>query len=312
MINKKNILYIAFILGVILCIGLAMKWYNSYTVDEDTAPLVFVSPSNDIMQFYYLQSEELIEKPVAFNVYSNYTRYDINKENREEILLQLWDEVSIPVTYNYKTDQMESLGDKKELKEINSLYMEEKNEYRFIPGSNNISFIHDDRVYVYEYDQKHYKEVYRFNYDNYVRRGFSYEWKNDEEMYLTKNGNFILYNIETESEKIILKNIGKVYFQMSDDGQYITYQKQWGNYKRRKLCLVDLHTMEKKEIHTIKTDFLVKTEFSPDNKYILIKDAHRDTHRGKKYFYLYDMEKEKKYWLDIDHLPLSTFVGWGK
>lgn len=79
MINKKNILYIAFILGVILCIGLAMKWYNSYTVDEDTAPLVFVSPSNDIMQFYYLQSEELIEKPVAFNVYSNYTRYDINK-----------------------------------------------------------------------------------------------------------------------------------------------------------------------------------------------------------------------------------------
>lgn len=34
------------------------------------------------MQFYYLQNEELIEKPIGSDVYSNYTRYDINKEKR--------------------------------------------------------------------------------------------------------------------------------------------------------------------------------------------------------------------------------------
>lgn len=311
MINKKKILYIAFALGVVLCIGLAVKCYNSYTVDEDTAPLVFVDSNDDMMQFYYLQSQKLIQKPVGFDVYSNYARHEINKEKREEILLQLWDEASIPVKYNYKTDQMEALGDNKVWKEIVSQY-DKKNEYRFIPDSNNISFTIYDKVYVYEYEQKRYKEVYQFNYDCYSKLGFSYEWKNREEMYLVKEGDFILYNIETGSKEIILEDIGKVYFQMSDDRRYITYQKQWGNSERRKLYLVDLHTMEKKEIHAIKTTFLVEAEFSPDNKYILIEDHHRDTHLGKRYFYLYDIDKEKKYRLDIDDLPLSTFVGWGK
>lgn len=311
MINRKNILRIAVILGAVLCTGLILKWYNFYTVDEDTAPLVFVDWDDDKLQFYYLQNGELMEKPVDFDVYSNYTRYEINKEKREEILLQLWDEVGIPVKYNYKTGQMETLGDNKELKEIVSLYIKEQNEYRFIPGSNNISFTLYDRIYVYEYEQKCYKEVYQFNYDNYGKLGFSYEWKNQEEMYLVKEGDFILYNIETGSEKIILKDIGKVYFQMSDDGRYITYQKQWGNSERRKLYLVDLRTREKKEIHTIKTNFLVEAEFSPDNKYIFIEDRHRDIHLGKRYFYLYDMDKEIKYRLDIDDLPLAAFVGWG-
>ncbi|MDE6949626.1 MAG: hypothetical protein K2P64_01705 [Lachnospiraceae bacterium] len=312
MINRKNILCIAVIFGTALCMGLVTKWYNSYTVDEDIAPLVFVDWDDDKLQFYYLQNQELIEKPVAIDMYSNYTRYEINKEKREEILLQLWDGVGIPVKYNYKTDQMEDLGDNKELKEIVSLYIKEQNEYRFIPDSNNISFTLYDRIYVYEYEQKRYKEVYQFNYDNYGKLGFSYEWKNDKEIYLIKEGNFILYNIETESEEIILKNIGKVYFQMSDDGRYITYQKQWENTERRKLYLVDLHTMERKEIHAIKTTFLVETEFSPDSKYIFIEDTHRDTHLGKRYFYLYDIEKEKKYRMDIDDLPLGAFVGWGK
>lgn len=99
---------------------------------------------------------------------------------------------------------------------------------------------------------------------------------------------------------------------MSDDGRYITYQKQRGNAERRKIYLVDLHTMEKKEIHTIKTSSLVKAEFSPGNEYIFMIDSHRDTHLGKRYFYLYDIEKEKKYRMDIDDLPLGAFVGWGK
>lgn len=135
---------------------------------------------------------------------------------------------------------------------------------------------------------------------------------NGSEMYLIKEGNFILYNIETKNEENILENIGKVYFQISDDGQYFTYQEQWGNRGRRKIYFVDLHTMEKKEIHVIKTNFLVKTEFSPDSQYIFIMDSHWDTHLGKNYYYLYDINKEKKYRVDIDDLPLSKFVGWGK
>lgn len=318
MINKKRNLRIVLILGVILCIGLGMKWYNSYIVDEDTAPLVFVDENNDMMQFYYLQNKELIENLIGSDVYSDYARYDINKEKREEILFSLLDGVSIgvsiPAKYNYEIEQMEKLGDNKELEEISSLYRGRgvKNEYRFIPGNNNISFTIYDRIYVYEYEQKRYKEVYQFDYNSYSKLGFSYEWKNDEEMYLIKEGNFILYNIKTKNEETILKDIGRAYFQISDDGQYITYQKQWKNGGRRKLYLVNLHTMEKKEIHVIKTDFLVKAEFSPDNQYILIMDQHRDTHLGKRYFYLYDIDKEKKYRLDIDDLPLSKFVGWGK
>lgn len=309
--NKKNILRIAFFFGVVLCTGLAVKWYNSYTVDEDTAPLVFVEPNEDMMQFYYLQSKELMEKSVTFDLHSSYTRYDINKEKREEILLQLWDGVGVPVKYNYKTNEVETLGDIEELKQIVSIY-DKKNEYRFIPDSNNISFTLYDTIYVYDYEQKYYKKVYQFDYNSCSNFGFSYEWKNDGEIYLIKDGNFILYNIETESEEIILKNIGEVYFQMSDDERYITYQKQWGNGKRRKLYLVDLYTREKKEIHTIKTSSLVKAGFSPGNEYIFMIDYHRDIHRGIKYFYLYDIEKEKKYRLDINDLPLSTFVGWGK
>lgn len=127
MINKKKILYIAFALGAVLCIELAVKCYNAYTVDEDTAPLVFAGWTDDKLQFYYLQNRELIEKPVGFDVHSNYARYEINKEKREEILLQLWDEASIPVKYNYKTDQMEALGDNKVWKELVSPYDKKTN-----------------------------------------------------------------------------------------------------------------------------------------------------------------------------------------
>ncbi|MDE6388784.1 MAG: hypothetical protein K2L82_13380 [Lachnospiraceae bacterium] len=309
MINRKRILCIVVILGVISCIGMGMERYNSYTVDEDTAPLVFLD--DDILQFYYLQNEELREAPIGREIYSSYTRFDINKEKREEIILQLMDGI-MPAIYNYETDEMEQLGDFRELEEINSLYSEEKSEYRFIPGSNNISFTIYDRIFVYEYEQKHYKEIYQFNYDYYIKLGFSYEWKNDEEIHLIKEEDFVLYNVETKNEEIILEDIGSVYFQMSDDGQYITYQDQWGDTGRRKIYLVNLHTMEKQEIYVAKSNYLVKTEFSPNNQYILIMDHHRDNHLGKRYFYLYDIDKEKKYRLDIDDLPLSKFIGWGK
>lgn len=107
---------------------------------------------------------------------------------------------------------MEKLGDNKELEEISSLYSEEKNEYRFISGSNNINFTIYDRIYIYEYERKRYKEVYQFNYNYYSKLVFSYEWKNDEEMYIIKDGNFILYNIESKNEETILEDIEKVYF----------------------------------------------------------------------------------------------------
>lgn len=289
--------------------GLGLKWNNAYVVDEDTAPLVFLS--DDTLQFYYLQNEEMREVPTGWDIYSSYTRFDINKEKRGEMILQLMDGI-MPAIYNYETDEMEQLGDIREMEAINSSYSEEKSEYRFVPGSHNISFTIFDRIYVYEYEQKHYKEVYQFNYDDYIKLGFSYEWKNDEEMYLIKEENFILYNIETKQEEIILENIGSAYFQMSDDGRYITYQEQWGDIGKRKIYLVDLHTMEEKEIYVAKANYLVKTEFSPDNQYILIMDHHRDNHLGKRYFYLYDIDKERKYRLDIDDLPLDKFIGWGK
>ncbi len=243
--------------------------------------------------------------------FPSYTRFDINKEKREEMILQLMDGI-MPAIYNYETDEMEQLGDIREMEAINSSYSEEKSEYRFVPGSNNISFTIYDRIYVYEYEQKHYREVYQFDYDEYIKLGFSYEWKNDEEMYLIKEENFILYNIETKKEEIILEDIGNVYFQMSDDGRYITYQEQWGDTGKRKIYLVDLHTMEEKEIYVAKANYLVKTEFSPDNQCILIMDHHRDNHLGKRYFYLYNINKERKYRLDIDDLPLDKFIGWGK
>lgn len=289
--------------------GLGLKCYNAYVVDEDTAPLVFLS--DDTLQFYYLQNEEIREVPTGWDIYSSYTRFDINKEKREEMILQLMDGI-MPAIYNYETDEMEQLGDIREMEAINSSYSEEKSEYRFVPGSNNISFTIYDRIYVYEYEQKHYREVYQFDYDEYIKLGFSYEWKNDEEMYLIKEENFILYNIETKKEEIILEDIGNVYFQMSDDGRYITYQEQWGDTGKRKIYLVDLHTMEEKEIYVAKANYLVKTEFSPDNQCILIMDHHRDNHLGKRYFYLYNINKERKYRLDIDDLPLDKFIGWGK
>lgn len=289
--------------------GLGLKWNNAYVVDEDTAPLVFLS--DDTLQFYYLQNEEMREVPTGWDIYSGYTRFDINKEKREEMILQLMDGI-MPAIYNYETDEMEQLGDIREMEAINSSYSEEKSEYRFVPGSDNISFTIYDRIYVYEYEQKHYKEVYQFNYDDYIKLGFSYEWKNDEEMYLIKEENFVLYNLETKQEEIILEDIGSAYFQMSDDGRYITYQEQWGDIGKRKIYLVDLHTMEEKEIYVAKANYLVKTEFSPDNQYILIMDHHRDNHLGKRYFYLYDINKERKYRLNIDDSSLDKFIGWGK
>lgn len=311
--KKKKVLFgILFVFFMILCTKLGIKLHNHCTVDEDTAPLIFVDTENDMLQLYYLQNEELIENPIGSDVYYSwaYTRYDINKEKREEILLKLSDYV--PAKYNYDTDQLEKLGDNKEMEEIISLYNGEESEYRFIPGSNNISFTIYDRIYVYEYEQEQYKEVYQFNHHCYSMLGFSYEWKNDEEMYLIKGGNLVLYNIETKNEEIILEDIGAVYFQMSDDGQYITYQKQRGNDERRGIYLVNLHSMEQKKIYTAKTDFMVKAEFSPDNQYIFIRDYHWDPQMGGRYFYLYDINKEKKYRLDIDELHLGVFVGWGK
>ena len=66
-----------------------------------------------------------------------------------------------------------------------------------------------------------------------------------------------------------------------------TYQKQWGNGKRRKLHLVDLHSMEKKEIHTIKKAFLVEIGFSPDNKYIYMYRRFLQGHTSGKTIFLF-------------------------
>lgn len=130
MINRKRILITILIFVVISCMGLGLKCYNAYVVDEDTAPLVFLS--DDTLQFYYLQNEEMRKLPTGWDIYSSYTRFDINKEKREEMILQLMDGI-MPAIYNYETDEMEQLGDIREMEAINSSYSEEKSEYRFVP-----------------------------------------------------------------------------------------------------------------------------------------------------------------------------------
>ena len=96
---------------------------------------------------------------------------------------------------------------------------------------------------------------------------------------------------------------------MSDDGRYIAYQEQYGD--RRPIIWLDLETGEKRQIHTAKSSYKVKTDFSPDGTYIFLWDHHRDNPLGKSYWYLYDVEQDKKIELDIDlYSDYWDVIGW--
>lgn len=295
---------------MILCGKVGRKLYYYYEVDEDAPPIIFIDVNNDIYTLHYLQKDkESVNASLGIHA-EGYSGFDINKNNREEILLDLCADVM--AKYNYQTNQAEKLGTYEKLEEVYSLYSNGYGikEIRFVPDSNNISFVISDRIFVYEYETEQYKEVYQFNGDCYGRLGFSHEWKNDKELYLIKSKNLILYNIETKEGKIVLEDIGTGYFQMSDDEKYITYQAQCG--EKRGFYLIDLDSGKEKKIHTAKSGYKVQADFSPDNKYIFIIDYPKYNDLGIRYFYLYDIDKEKKYHLDMNDLDLGWFVGWGK
>ena len=119
--------------------------------------------------------------------------------------------------------------------------------------------------------------------------------------------NLILFNIKTKNEEIILEDIGTAYFNISDDGNYLVCQKQYG--ERREIVLINIFSNERKIIHVAKSDYKVKTDFAPDGKYIFLIDQHNDNHLGKIYLYLYDMRTDRKYQIKINY-PTWRFVGW--
>ena len=181
-------------------------------------------------------------------------------------------------------------------------------ELRFVPNSNDVSFIVDDKIYVWKYDQKSYIEIYQFNNSGYETLGFAYEWKNEDEIYMMHSGNFVLYNLKNHKKEIIIKDIGKVYFNMSDDGQYFVFQEQRG--EKREIILFDINSDERRKIYVAKSPYYkVNVDFAPGGRYIFMLDHNRDNHLGKKYPFLYDMETDRKYRIKIDY-PGWGFIGW--
>lgn len=97
------------------------------------------------------------------------------------------------------------------------------------------------------------------------------------------------------------------YMDLSDDNEYMVWQKQWG--KRQEIVLMNMTTEEKKIIHVAKSTDKVDVQFSPNNKYIFMKDWHRDSYSGIRYWYLYNMKIGRKFSLDVDY-PKAGIVGW--
>lgn len=170
-----------------------------------------------------------------------------------------------------------------------------------------MSFVIYDKIYIWKYEQKSCVEIYNFDYSCYAKLGFAYEWKNKEEIYFIHSGNLVLYNVNTQNEVIIIEDIGNVYFNMSDDGNYVICQKQYG--ERREITLINIYSKEWKKIYAAKSNYKVEIEFSPDGRYIFMLEHHRDNHLGKRYLYIYDINKARKYQTKIDYSNWGL-VGW--
>lgn len=302
MINKRaQKIYTIILLSCMMIVGaLVIKWVNHFTIDVDTEPLLLIDLDENKLILHYLQNDKQAKEiPIGLETYR---KYDINKEKEGEIIFAA--PGSRIVKFNYITGETEVICTYDQLTEI---YKKEIEELHYIPGNSGVSFVIDDKIYIWKYDEDRYREIYSFNSSCYGKIGFAYEWKNDKEIYIVHSNNLVLYHVETQEEEIILEDIGKVYFYISDDGNYLTLQKQCG--ERREIVFVNMKTKEQKRIHIAKSNYKVITEFSSDGKYIFLEDHHADSYIAKRYFYIYDINKDRKYRIFIDY-PNFGVVGW--
>lgn len=306
--KKKRLLIIGILLCIISLIVIGKKLHNYMgilSIREDLGPLIILDNENSELIMHYFQDD----KNAVRNSYPTeitpwpFAGSDIDQKNSTILLLGI---VSDVVQYNYQTGEIQERCPYNKIDSLLDGYG--MSELQFIPDSNNISFVGSNKVYLWQYDKEKYVEIYDYD-DEYKRLGFAYEWKNDKELYMIKENNFVLHNIETKKDEILVENIGNVYFEMSDDDRYIAYQEQYGD--RRPIIWLDLETGEKRQIHTAKSSYKVTTDFSLDGTYIFLWDHHRDNHLGKSYWYLYDVEQDKKIEVDIDlYSDYWDVIGW--
>lgn len=302
---KKYFIIILILFCVTIGIRFGWKLYNRYIVPEDMSPLVYLNKSENAIMLYYLQSKEFVTIPAEIvDVYVS-NEFTLNGEKREEVLLV------IPKTgiikYNYTTKEIQQIGNYQEL----GHYSGHIEELRFVPDSNNISFVIEDKIMLYNSKEQCYQTVYDYS-DITSRFGYPYKWKNEEEIYLLYDKDIILYNIETKQMKTVIEDVGDVYFQMSDDNRYIVFQNQ-KRENQRDVYVVDMDSGKQWQIHTTEADYKVDAFFSTDSKFIFLKDRPRDSYSGKIYCYLYDINKHKKYRFDANtekQMYQYRLVGW--
>ncbi len=303
----KKFFYLLAVVALIVGIQQVIQLVNYVTIDDELEPIMFVDSENSEFMFYHFQKNKE-NKTISLQKNSRIDGryYDLDR-NKKEVLMQIYDysdkEIWI-VKFNYISGEIDKLFTYEDLKGIQQGNIE---ELHFIPNSNDVSFIIDDVIGRWDYEKKQCIKIYTFNDSCFGKLGFAYKWKNNEEMYLVESDDLILYNINSKNKEIIIEDIGKVYFQMSGDNEYIIWQKQWG--ERREVMLMNIQTKEQKKIHMAKSNYKVRIYFSPNNEYIFLRDTHRDNQLGIRYWYLYDMKRNRKFSIDVD-CPKAGIVGW--
>lgn len=285
--RRRHFMIIFFCL--IICVWFGWRWYNHYTVPKDMEPLVCLDTYEHTVTLYYLQNKEFITIPSE--IMDEYVGQSVTL-NGEEILIVIRGDNPKLISYNYVTGEMKQKGDLTELPD----YSGGIEAFRFVPNSENISFIYEEKIWVYNSEEQRYQTVYDYS-DITSRLGYPYEWKNEKEIYLLHDKNIVLYNIETKQLKTIVEDVGSVYFKMSDDRSYAVIQSQ-KRERDRKIYVINMDSGEKRQIHTARSTHQIDFAFYGDNQYIFLVDRPEDTYRAKIYCYLYDMNEQKKYRLD--------------
>lgn len=273
------------------CTWFGWKLYNHYTVPGDMEPLVCIDTPEHAVVLYYLQNKEFTTIPSEIIDESVGRSVTLNDE---EILMVIRGDNPRLISYNYVTGEMKQKGDLAELPD----YSGGIKTFRFVPNSENISFIYEEKIWVYNSEEQCYQDVYDYS-DITSRLGYPYEWKNEKEIYLLHDKNIVLYNIETKQMKTIVEDVGSVYFKMSDDRSYAVIQGQ-KRERDRKIYVVDMASGAKKQIHTARSTHKINFAFYGDGRYIFLMDRPEDMYRAKIYCYLYDMNEQKKYRLDFN------------
>lgn len=285
---------------VIIAVGeLVFGIRNYYRVAEDTEPILLFDYPNQTLIYFYLQRDmEAIEIPLKIRTGGGVV---LNTQKRDEIVTEKYGEGI--AKYNFVKDEIEGLLTYDEKNQITGGGVPK--ELQFLPDENSISFCVEKKIYTYNFDNKDYKVVYE--YDKSHRMGFPYKWKNASEMYLIESDNLILYNIETKEKEIIYEGLGRCYFHMSQGEEYLVYQPQRG--RKQKIFLLNLKTGEKKVIHRAKSDARVDVAFSSDGRYIFFMDFNKNSLFDPRYWYLYDLIKNRKFSVDIGDKAVQL-VGW--